>query len=899
LKLFSRIASVIDILHKNGHFIPHLILDDIMVFEDENGKLEVKIDFKLSRFFDPKLDRPGPMLKHLLDCHADIQNGRPLDFKTDLGSLGKVFMELLTADYETCEYIVKIDELPLPAEIKMLFKTMLAKDADLRPRSLVEVVDVLIRVTPLDIEKAQRDHRRPTVLTDGLISQLRKRQIGIVVAVCLLFLIGGVIWYYFGLGKKENDLVLEDYANRYAPSIAFVMVEYWLKNGNTTYYHTKTEGTAFLVDAEGYLMTNRHVACPWLEDGHLFMIIYQLKQNGISPAFGYRIFLWFEGERAFNRSASVIDRPGLTDAYFIDNAFRTDGTPRLTIAGVAKPPVKTRQIIASPLRDDYAVLKIDDVPGGLKPLPLDMELEPKKIPKLSRVITLGFPLGSSSQSSQVNVSVVRGHIRRTFEDLIQVDASIYGGNSGGPLIDMRGKVIGIASGVAMEKTPVARPIWDMAMILPITKAVTFLRELKTGKIKWNGVLDLSVEAKIKEITDLAGQGDWAKAMNLVDKKLKQSSDPSLVMAGGMVHFCADDSPGAKRYFLQTLSMDPENQIARLMLFIIDWQEGRSYASIHRQELLALDWRSSSEFIGYLARILNGLIDEKFALKSWGNESEKSWLNYITGLMYTNRGDLVKADYLMQAAVLASNKGSWEFYLARAELDQIRAQRLGAAKDNAHWKEYQAAVKSFDQTVLKDQEIKADNKKKKKTLSDKLQQHFMDPKVKREILERIFELAPDNRDVLVSLAFYCAMNDKWEAALKYTRTFLKYEGRENIAGLSLGLLEGGLLNKLGRRKEAKIALEDFLRRVRDPWYRSLCECLLGRRTEESLTNETKENPENLMTIHTALGLWAEGNNADEDAIAHYKIALESFMDNWVEFEFAKERIKKLRAKEVKK
>jgi hypothetical protein len=72
-----------------------------------------------------------------------------------------------------------------------------------------------------------------------------------------------------------------------------------------------------------------------------------------------------------------------------------------------------------------------------------------------------------------------------------------------------------------------------------------------------------------------------------------------------------------------------------------------------------------------------------------------------------------------------------------------------------------------------------------------------------------------------------------------------------------------------------------------------ESLLGKRTEDSLKKEAGESPEKLITLHAALGFWAEGSRDKEKAIEHYKEALESFMDTWIEFDFAKERIKTLR------
>ena len=61
----------------------------------------------------------------------------------------------------------------------------------------------------------------------------------------------------------------------------------------------------------------------------------------------------------------------------------------------------------------------------------------------------------------------------------------------------------------------------------------------------------------------------------------------------------------------------------------------------------------------------------------------------------------------------------------------------------------------------------------------------------------------------------------------------------------------------------------------------------------MKEEAGKSPENLITLHTALGFWAEGSGDNKMAIEHYKKALESFLDTWIKFEFARERIKSLR------
>ena len=274
-----------------------------------------------------------------------------------------------------------------------------------------------------------------------------------------------VIWFGLNLGKDDTEAVLAGYANRYAAAVAFVVVDYRLLEDTSVVYRNRTEGTAFLVDPQGYLLTNRHVACPWLEDSTLYMLVNRFEQLQRTLRFDYRMYLWFEGAKAFQRLPGLSDSAHLADVYDLDSAYSNHKSPYLTIAGVADAPVTAGQLIKSPLRNDFAVLKIDILPPGLQPLPLDLEMDAASVARLSPVITLGFPLGSRTQADSVNVSVTRGNVRRSFEELLQVDVSLHGGNSGGPLIDTRGKVVGLASGVAVTQAPgplpVTTPLSDM------------------------------------------------------------------------------------------------------------------------------------------------------------------------------------------------------------------------------------------------------------------------------------------------------------------------------------------------------------------------------------------------------------------------------------------------------
>ena len=908
LDLFYQMASALSLLHQEGYFIPHLILSDIIPINGDGKGLQVKIDYKLFRFFDPKLDRPGPMLKRLLHCHPDIINQRPLDFRSDIWSLGKVFVELLTADLESTDFISKVEELNLPREAEVLLKVMLADDPDMRPRSMAEVADSLARIRKRemanggvqvpDVVMTPKEEQPEIPLAAARPTKRLAKRIGLFAGILVLLVVAGYLaWLQRGERKEDAATALEGFANQYAPSIAFLLVEYWLDVEGEKSYHNVAEGTAFLVDAEGYMLTSRHVVCPWMEDMGLYATVQQHQFNNISPRFGYRLFLWFEGTKAFNRVAAVMEAPDLSDVYFVEDAMSSESKPGITIAGIPKMPTQTRQIVASPIQDDFAVLKIDKVPAGLKPLPLDMAMDPQSVPKLSRFITLGFPLGSRTQEATVNVSVTTGHVRRAFENMLQVDASIHKGNSGGPIIDTRGKVIGIVSGVALDwaqgLVPMVTPRWDMGMVLPITKVVDFLEEIKAGQTKWNGVLDFSVEETVKKISEAAMQGRWAEAQDLADKELERGVQPSLVMAAGVMHFCMGDLQGARRLFSQSLSMDAANNDSRLMLSIIDWLVNGKAANSHRQNLLASDWRSPAEFHGYLVRVLDGVISEESALKAWYTEAEKSWLYYVAGLVRFKNQDWRGSERLLQEAVLSADVNAWEYVLARSKLEEVQKLRRQSLKTEKEWSEYSANLELFNQAAQKAREQKKSREDELGPLRAKLVGETTTMKEKLQVLEKIHELYPNNRNIALALAFYSAADEAWPQALKYIRSVLEEKGRQNSDRMSLGLLQAGILHYQGLEDEARASLEAFMRQTRDPWYLTISEYLLGKQTLAALKKGAGKSPENLISAYTPLGFWAEGSGDKKRAIKHYKLALESYLDSWIEYDFAIERLKKLK------
>jgi S1-C subfamily serine protease len=99
--------------------------------------------------------------------------------------------------------------------------------------------------------------------------------------------------------------------------------------------------------------------------------------------------------------------------------------------------------------DDLALLQVDPAEvAGIKPLSLadSSEISPGEM-----AIAIGSPFG---YPSSISVGVVSGTsvsrpsvLRRPIPDMVQTDAALNPGNSGGPLLNSKGEVIGISTSV--------------------------------------------------------------------------------------------------------------------------------------------------------------------------------------------------------------------------------------------------------------------------------------------------------------------------------------------------------------------------------------------------------------------------------------------------------------------
>lgn len=245
----------------------------------------------------------------------------------------------------------------------------------------------------------------------------------------------------------NTEQAIIDVVNKSLPSVVSIIVKGEVSVPGFPLFSQKIEGggSGFVVSSDGMILTNKHV-------------VQYGKAN-------YTVVL----QNGEEYSAKVL----------------------------AKDPVR-----------DLAILKINKT--GLRPLPLG---DSDNLKVGQTVIAIGYALGEFQNS--VSVGVVSGLSRRitasgggvteTIGEVIQTDAAINKGNSGGPLLNLSGEVIGINTAMASEAE-------NIGFAIPINKAKKAIKETKEkGKITYPflGVRYILIDKNIKARYNLpVDYGAW-------------------------------------------------------------------------------------------------------------------------------------------------------------------------------------------------------------------------------------------------------------------------------------------------------------------------------------------------------------------------------------------------------
>ena len=206
-----------------------------------------------------------------------------------------------------------------------------------------------------------------------------------------------------------------------------------------------------------------------------------------------------EGPRQGTGSGFIVDSNG----FILTNYHVIEGADRITVT-LADGRVFRGTVVGADPAIDVALVRIPEA-SNLPTAPLGNSDE---LRAGEWVCAIGNPLG---YVHSVTVGVVSFIGRKLFDpsldDYIQTDAAINFGNSGGPLINARGEVVGINSAISSKAS-------SIGFALPINQAVAVLPQLKTtGRVSrgFIGVALTDVTPALKRALNLASRaGRWSR-----------------------------------------------------------------------------------------------------------------------------------------------------------------------------------------------------------------------------------------------------------------------------------------------------------------------------------------------------------------------------------------------------
>ena len=255
------------------------------------------------------------------------------------------------------------------------------------------------------------------------------------------------------------------------------------------------QGSGFVISPDGYVVTNAHVAAP--DETELKQ---QLASNGLKD-FVDRDVKDFLNSAGGQPSQALVDKvtKAVTtyDAHYLqiaklDKSFSVEvGTA--SASGKVSAQDITAEVSAAGQQipgKDVAVLKIER--SNMPTVPLG---DDSQVSTGDKVYVLGYPAAATfhpvlSEASQVEPTLTSGTVsaKKTASGgwpVLQVDAPITHGNSGGPVFDDHGRVIGIATFGTVDPSN-GKEVQGFNFAVPISVAREFIN--KAGAKPQEGIV---------------------------------------------------------------------------------------------------------------------------------------------------------------------------------------------------------------------------------------------------------------------------------------------------------------------------------------------------------------------------------------------------------------------------
>ena len=249
-------------------------------------------------------------------------------------------------------------------------------------------------------------------------------------------------------------------------------------------------------------------------------------------------------------SGFIVDKSG----YILTNAHVVEDSSRITVR-LQSGEEFIAKVIGTDEETDVAVLKID---AG-RDLPIVKLADSDKVRVGDWVLAIGSPFGLAQT---VTAGIISQTQRETpyasvFQKFIQTDAAINRGNSGGPLVNMDGEVIGINSQIATSTGDYN----GIGFALPSKEAAFVYRQiLDNGKVR-RGYLGVSLDSIKAEFAKVYGLNEAKGAIILnVTDKTSAAAKAGLLANDIIVGFNGEEVKNAQDLIAKVASTAPEQTV---------------------------------------------------------------------------------------------------------------------------------------------------------------------------------------------------------------------------------------------------------------------------------------------------------------------------------------------------
>ena len=209
----------------------------------------------------------------------------------------------------------------------------------------------------------------------------------------------------------------------------------------------------------------------------------------------FRRFIPNPGPREFQSNSLGSGFIISSDGYVLTNAHVVEGADEINVRLTDKREFKGK-VIGSDRRTDVALIKIEG--SGLPTVKFG---DPNRLKVGEWVVAIGSPFGFENSVTAGIVSAKgRSLPQENFVPFIQTDVAVNPGNSGGPLFNLKGEVVGINSQIYSR----TGGFMGLSFAIPIDVANDIATQFKaTGKVT-RGRIGVVIQPVTKELAESFG-----------------------------------------------------------------------------------------------------------------------------------------------------------------------------------------------------------------------------------------------------------------------------------------------------------------------------------------------------------------------------------------------------------